>query len=223
MKSLAAADRHGYPRYVANQVYYSLVGRDYEWELTAARSRSRASGRTRLEPARLGRLTGKIRRGEPWPEGSRRTDTAAFGPPRSTRKSSTTSLRFPCHQAGNRQTVPQIAINCFSSARPFRVSLSARAMKSSSDRTSAPSAGASPPRRLPARRGECDDRPLPLLPLLPAGGLRAINPPSSEEWTCTQAAKPAAPNGPAGHLPKASPGNIHICDTWVESESALSR
>src|SRR5262249_9325860 len=30
MKSLAIAERYGYPRYVAHQVYYSLVGRDYE-------------------------------------------------------------------------------------------------------------------------------------------------------------------------------------------------
>src|SRR3546814_18333890 len=33
MKSLAVADRRGYPRYVANQANYSLAGRDYEWEL----------------------------------------------------------------------------------------------------------------------------------------------------------------------------------------------
>lgn len=33
MKSLAVADKHGFPRYVANQTYYSLIGRDYEWEL----------------------------------------------------------------------------------------------------------------------------------------------------------------------------------------------
>jgi aryl-alcohol dehydrogenase-like predicted oxidoreductase len=33
MKSLAIAARHGWPRYCAHQVYYSLVGRDYEWEL----------------------------------------------------------------------------------------------------------------------------------------------------------------------------------------------
>jgi aryl-alcohol dehydrogenase-like predicted oxidoreductase len=33
MKSLAAADRYGYSRFVANQAYYSLIGRDYEWEL----------------------------------------------------------------------------------------------------------------------------------------------------------------------------------------------
>src|SRR3984957_14964186 len=33
MKSLAVADKYGYARYVANQTYYSLIGRDYEWEL----------------------------------------------------------------------------------------------------------------------------------------------------------------------------------------------
>ena len=33
MKSLGVADRYGYTRYVANQTYYSLAGRDYEWEL----------------------------------------------------------------------------------------------------------------------------------------------------------------------------------------------
>ncbi len=33
MKALATADRYGYPRYVANQTYYSLLGREYEWEL----------------------------------------------------------------------------------------------------------------------------------------------------------------------------------------------
>jgi aryl-alcohol dehydrogenase-like predicted oxidoreductase len=33
MKSLSISDRYGWSRYVAHQVYYSLVGRDYEWEL----------------------------------------------------------------------------------------------------------------------------------------------------------------------------------------------
>jgi aryl-alcohol dehydrogenase-like predicted oxidoreductase len=51
MKSLAAADRHGWPRYVANQTYYSLIGREYEWELMPLRSGRRRGG---LEPARLG-------------------------------------------------------------------------------------------------------------------------------------------------------------------------
>ncbi len=33
MKSLAVSDRYGWSRHVAHQAYYSLIGRDYEWEL----------------------------------------------------------------------------------------------------------------------------------------------------------------------------------------------
>ena len=33
MKSLAIAERYGWPRYIAHQAYYSLVGREFEWEL----------------------------------------------------------------------------------------------------------------------------------------------------------------------------------------------
>src|SRR5258706_11381987 len=33
MKSLAVSEKYGLTRYVAHQIYYSLVGRDYEWEL----------------------------------------------------------------------------------------------------------------------------------------------------------------------------------------------
>ncbi|WP_429124710.1 aldo/keto reductase [Ensifer sp. 4252] len=80
MKSLAAAEKHGYPRYVAHQVYYSLVGRDYEWELMPL-GLDQGVGALVWSPLGWGRLTGKIRRGQPWPEGSRLHDTASFGPP----------------------------------------------------------------------------------------------------------------------------------------------
>src|SRR5665213_1429948 len=33
MKSLAASEKYNLPRHVAHQAYYSLIGRDYEWEL----------------------------------------------------------------------------------------------------------------------------------------------------------------------------------------------
>ena len=33
MKSLAVSERYGWSRYVAHQAYYSLIGREYEWEL----------------------------------------------------------------------------------------------------------------------------------------------------------------------------------------------
>jgi aryl-alcohol dehydrogenase-like predicted oxidoreductase len=80
MKSLAVAERHGWPRYVANQVYYSLVGRDYEWELMPL-GMDQGIGALVWSPLGWGRLTGKIRRGRPLPEGSRLHETAGFGPP----------------------------------------------------------------------------------------------------------------------------------------------
>ncbi|RYC32191.1 aldo/keto reductase [Lichenibacterium minor] len=80
MKSLAAADKHGYPRYVANQTYYSLVGRDYEWELMPL-GLDQGLGAVVWSPLGWGRLTGKIRRGTPLPEGSRLHKTADAGPP----------------------------------------------------------------------------------------------------------------------------------------------
>jgi aryl-alcohol dehydrogenase-like predicted oxidoreductase len=70
MKSLAVADRYGWTRYVANQAYYSLIGRDYEWELMPL-GLDQKVGAMVWSPLGWGRLTGKIRRGQPLPEGSR--------------------------------------------------------------------------------------------------------------------------------------------------------
>jgi aryl-alcohol dehydrogenase-like predicted oxidoreductase len=70
MKSLAVSERHGLARYVAHQAYYSLVGRDYEWELLPLALDQRV-GTVVWSPLGWGRLTGKIRRGQPLPETSR--------------------------------------------------------------------------------------------------------------------------------------------------------
>ncbi len=80
MKSLAVADRHGWPRHVAHQVYYSLLGRDYEWELMPL-GRDQGVGALVWSPLAWGRLTGRIRRGQPWPAQSRLHETAQWGPP----------------------------------------------------------------------------------------------------------------------------------------------
>ncbi|MFG2533391.1 aldo/keto reductase [Streptomyces sp. NPDC048516] len=80
MKSLGTADQHGFPRYVAHQVYYSLVGRDYEWELMPL-GLDQGVGAVVWSPLGWGRLTGKIRRGHPLPERSRLHETADYGPP----------------------------------------------------------------------------------------------------------------------------------------------
>lgn len=82
MKSLAASDRHGWSRYVANQTYYSLVSRDYEWELMPL-GLDQGVGAVVWSPLGWGRLTGKIRRGQPLPAVSRLQSQAAIdsGPP----------------------------------------------------------------------------------------------------------------------------------------------
>ena len=79
MKSLALADQYGYPRYVANQTYYSLVGRDYESELMPL-GLDQGVGAVVWSPLGWGRLTGKIRRGQPLPAQSRLHETADKGP-----------------------------------------------------------------------------------------------------------------------------------------------
>jgi aryl-alcohol dehydrogenase-like predicted oxidoreductase len=80
MKSQDIADRYGYPRYVANQTYYSLVGRDYEWELMPL-GLDQGVGAVVWSPLGWGRLTGKIKRGQPLPASSRLHKTAEQGPP----------------------------------------------------------------------------------------------------------------------------------------------
>ncbi len=80
MKALAVADRYGYARYVANQTYYSLIGRDYEWELMPL-GLDQGVGVVVWSPLGWGRLTGKLRRGEPLPEVSRLHKTAEIGRP----------------------------------------------------------------------------------------------------------------------------------------------
>ncbi len=80
MKSLAVSARHGWTRYVAHQVYYSLIGREYEWELMPL-GLDQGVGALIWSPLGWGRLTGKIRRGQPLPKVSRLHKTADDGPP----------------------------------------------------------------------------------------------------------------------------------------------
>ena len=110
MKSLAAADRHGWPRYVAHQAYYSLVGRDFEWELMPA-GHDQHVGTLVWSPLGWGRLTGKIRRGQPPPAVSRLPVTAAAGPQVSDDLLYTVvdALDLVAKETG--KTVPQVALN----------------------------------------------------------------------------------------------------------------
>ena len=80
MKSLAVADKYGWPRYIAQQSYYSLIGRDFEWELMPLGIEEKI-GTIVWSPLGWGRLTGKLRRGQPKPAVSRLPVTSDKGPP----------------------------------------------------------------------------------------------------------------------------------------------
>jgi aryl-alcohol dehydrogenase-like predicted oxidoreductase len=79
MKSLSVSERYGWSRYVGHQAYYSLVGRDFEWELMPL-ALDQGVGTLVWSPLGWGRLTGKIRRGSPIPDESRLHKTSAQGP-----------------------------------------------------------------------------------------------------------------------------------------------
>ena len=70
MKSLCASDKYGLTRYIAHQAYYSLIGREYEWELMPL-ALDQNIGTVVWSPLVGGRLTGKVRRNHPPPSNSR--------------------------------------------------------------------------------------------------------------------------------------------------------
>ncbi|WP_197382036.1 aldo/keto reductase [Mycolicibacterium mengxianglii] len=109
-KSLAAADASHRTRYVAHQVYYSLIGRDYEWELLPL-GLEEGVGALVWSPLGWGRLTGQIRRGTGLPVRSRLHKTAEQGPPvdESTLFDVVYVLDDIAAETG--KSVPQIALN----------------------------------------------------------------------------------------------------------------
>ncbi|MBY9064676.1 aldo/keto reductase [Sphingomonas yunnanensis] len=110
MKAQAVADRHGWPRLVAHQVYYSLIGRAYEWELMPLAT-DQGVGALVWSPLGWGRLTGKIGRDRPIPAGSRLHDTAAFAPPVADEHLYRVVDALQAVAAETGRSVPQIALN----------------------------------------------------------------------------------------------------------------
>lgn len=112
MKSLAVADGYGWSRYVAHQAYYSLIGRDYEWELMPL-GLDQKVGAMVWSPLGWGRLTGKIRRGAPMPEGSRLNSKAVVdaGPQVDDEYLFNVVDALDKVAAETGKTVPQVALN----------------------------------------------------------------------------------------------------------------
>lgn len=110
MKAQGLAERNGWPRLVAHQVYYSLIGRAYEWDLMPLAA-DQGVGALVWSPLGWGRLTGKIGRGRPIPEGSRLHDTEQFAPPVTDEHLYRVidALEAVAEDVG--KSVPQVAIN----------------------------------------------------------------------------------------------------------------
>jgi aryl-alcohol dehydrogenase-like predicted oxidoreductase len=110
MKALSISEKHGWAKYVSHQVYYSLVGRDYENELMQL-ALDQKLGAMVWSPLGWGRLTGKIRRGQGLPKESRLHKTAEQGPPvpEEYLYKIVDTLDSIARETG--KTVPQIALN----------------------------------------------------------------------------------------------------------------
>ncbi len=112
MKSLAVSDRYGLARYVAHQAYYSLIGREYEWELMPL-GLDQKVGAVVWSPLGWARLTGKIRRGQPRPDVSRLQDkrNVEIGPQVSDEYLFGVVDVLDAVAAESGKTVPQVALN----------------------------------------------------------------------------------------------------------------
>jgi aryl-alcohol dehydrogenase-like predicted oxidoreductase len=110
MKSLAISERYGWSRYVAHQAYYSLIGREYEWELMPL-AIDQNIGTIVWSPLGWGRLTGKIGRNQPLPKVSRLHKTAEQGPPVSDEYLYAVIDALEEVARETSKTVPQVALN----------------------------------------------------------------------------------------------------------------
>lgn len=110
MKSLAVSDRLGYPRHVAHQAYYSLLNRDYEWELMPL-GLDQGVGAVVWSPLGWGKLTGKIRRHQPALAGTRAHDIAGTGPRYEEERLFRIVDALDAVAAECGKTIPQVALN----------------------------------------------------------------------------------------------------------------
>jgi aryl-alcohol dehydrogenase-like predicted oxidoreductase len=110
MKSLAVSDRYGQVRHVAHQAYYSLLNREYEWELMPL-GRDQGVGAVVWSPLGWGKITGKIRRNQPAQPGTRAHQIPGTGPKYDDERLFRIVDAIDLIAKENGKTVPQIALN----------------------------------------------------------------------------------------------------------------
>lgn len=79
MKSLSTSEKYGWSKYIAHQAYYSLLDREFEWELMPL-GIDQNIGTIVWSPLASGRLSGKYRRNQPRPADSRDQKGGHHGP-----------------------------------------------------------------------------------------------------------------------------------------------
>ena len=110
MKAIGISERHGWAKFVSHQAFYSLAGRDYEWDLMPF-AIDQKIGTIVWSPLGWGRLTGKIRRNQPLPEVSRLHKTREMGPPVPDERVYAIVEAIDAISAQTGKSVPQIALN----------------------------------------------------------------------------------------------------------------
>jgi aryl-alcohol dehydrogenase-like predicted oxidoreductase len=110
MKALSISEKYGWARYIGHQAHYSLISREYEWELMPL-ALDQQVGTLVWSPLNGGRLSGKFRRTNPMPEGTRIQQGGGEGPkiPEEWFFNLVDVLDAVAAETG--KTVPQVAIN----------------------------------------------------------------------------------------------------------------
>jgi aryl-alcohol dehydrogenase-like predicted oxidoreductase len=108
MKSLSVSERYGWAKYIANQAYYSLVGREFEWELMPL-AVDQGVGTVVWSPLAGGALSGKIRRNKPAPKDSRLGQITFVSYEDELLYKVTDALEDVAQECG--KSIPQVALN----------------------------------------------------------------------------------------------------------------
>jgi aryl-alcohol dehydrogenase-like predicted oxidoreductase len=110
MKSQAISEKYGWSKYVGHQAYYSLLDREFEWELMPLGVDQKV-GTIVWSPLSSGRLGGKYRRNQPLPADSRVQQGGGHGPEADEERlyKIVDALDIVAAQTG--KSVPQVALN----------------------------------------------------------------------------------------------------------------
>jgi aryl-alcohol dehydrogenase-like predicted oxidoreductase len=110
MKSLSVSERHGWSKYIAHQAYYSLLNREFEWELMPLAIDQRV-GTIVWSPLASGQLSGKFRRGNTAPPDNRTNRGGHHGPEIDLKRLYSIVDILDQVAAETNKTVAQVALN----------------------------------------------------------------------------------------------------------------